>query len=120
MTPDLPGIYAVELTIANEKGEVETKQVSITNVDPTIPPDPADPVYDGVALYNENCMQCHGSLTNSSKKDRSITQIDSAINGGVACMKFNHTLSCAKPNTNLQLLKIGEIKAIADALKTVP
>ncbi|MCK4782547.1 MAG: hypothetical protein KAV87_02270, partial [Desulfobacteraceae bacterium] len=120
MTPDLSGIYSAELIVTNEKGGIDSKQISITVEDPTIPPDPTNPIPDGPALYGDHCMQCHKPLATSAKKDKTKVAIEAAIKGGEDCMQYQHNLSCPKPGTELQKLTSDEINAIAEALKTTP
>ena len=64
----------------------------------------AEPVvYDGVALYNTNCLKCHGDLSNSQKYNRTAAQIQNAI-GSVA------------PMSSLSFLTAPEVNSIAQAL----
>ena len=65
-----------------------------------------DLVLDGVALYQENCMGCHGPLANSTKKNRSVLQIKNAISQ-------NSTMS---KESYLKLLIDSQIESISDTL----
>jgi mono/diheme cytochrome c family protein len=60
---------------------------------------------NGSALYQTNCSGCHGALASSSKKGRTATQIQTAINGNVGGMG------------GLSALTPAQVAAIADALK---
>lgn len=60
---------------------------------------------DGAALYTQYCAGCHGSLANSSKKGRTASQIQSAING-VSSMR------------SLSFLTSAQVQAISTALAT--
>jgi mono/diheme cytochrome c family protein len=70
---------------------------------PTPTPTPVPGTIDGAALYNSNCSGCHGALASSSKKGRSASQIQSAING-VGSM------------SGLKSLTSAQVAAIATAL----
>ncbi len=61
---------------------------------------------DGATLYADNCAGCHNSLANSTKQNRSATQIQTAINNNTGGMSSLSTLTTA------------EVQAIADALVT--
>ncbi|MBU0484272.1 MAG: CxxxxCH/CxxCH domain-containing protein [Proteobacteria bacterium] len=60
----------------------------------------------GETLYADNCAMCHAGLAASSKKDRTASQIQTAINNNVGNMGFLSGLTAA------------EIQAIAEALTT--
>lgn len=61
---------------------------------------------DGEALYQENCLGCHGALATSNKRNRSALQIKNAINQ-------NSTMLA---QSFLQLLTDEQIEQIANAL----
>lgn len=46
-----------------------------------------DPLLNGKTLYTTNCVGCHGSISSSTKKDISVTRLNSAINE-VTAMSF--------------------------------
>lgn len=56
-------------------------------------PTPA-PALDGAALYNQYCAGCHGSVM----RGRSVSSIQSAINGNLGGMGFLRTLTAAQLN----------------------
>ncbi len=60
---------------------------------------------DGPTLYANNCMSCHGSLNNSSKRNSTSLEIQNAI------INYN-----AMRIENLQFLSQEQIDAISDAL----
>ncbi len=66
-------------------------------------PDPATPP-DGVALYNSECAGCHSPLNNTTKPERTATQIQTAIDNNVGNMG------------SLSTLTSSEVQAIADVL----
>jgi len=59
----------------------------------------------GLELYNRNCLQCHGDISNSEVLYRTASQIESAIES-VSVMQTE----------NLQSLNSDQIQLIADAL----
>ncbi|MBI5189787.1 MAG: hypothetical protein HZA22_03810, partial [Nitrospirae bacterium] len=61
---------------------------------------------DGAALYAGECEPCHGTLANSTKKNRSAAQIQAAINGDAGGMGY------------ITYLAAADIQAIATALST--
>jgi len=61
---------------------------------------------NGSMLYADNCADCHGSVTSSTKKNRSASAISSAISGNFGGMGF------------LSGLSAEQIRAIADSLAT--
>ncbi|TAN41530.1 MAG: cytochrome c, partial [Nitrospirae bacterium] len=67
---------------------------------------PAAEVMDGIALYNANCSICHGGFNSSSKAQRNVEQIQSAI-ANVGMMK------------GLGNLRGQQIAAIAGSLATI-
>lgn len=67
------------------------------------PEEPEEPVMDGANLYKVKCSGCHGNLANSSKHDKSKSEILSAL-GRVKAMK------------NL-IISEEEVAKIAQALK---
>ncbi len=67
------------------------------------PPPPPTPV-DGATLYTNNCSGCHGALANSTKLNRTASQIQAAIDANIGGMGGLNTLTTT------------EVQAIADAL----
>jgi len=68
---------------------------------PAATPDPnymASPVVslDGASLYAANCASCHGAVTNSSKQNRTFSQIKNAITGNAGGMGSLGALSDAQ------------------------
>ena len=63
---------------------------------------------DGAALYGTNCAGCHNPLATSSKKGRSATQIQNAINNNTGGMG----------TSSLRSLTSAQVAAIATALAT--
>jgi len=88
--------YFFIVTAVNANGEsTPSSQVSATTS-----------ALDGVALYATNCDGCHNSLANSSKHNRTATQIQNAINANRGGMGSLSTLTSA------------EVQAISDVLPT--
>jgi uncharacterized protein YjdB len=74
---------------------------------PSSPPPPTPPPSpDGAALYAGNCANCHNPLASSTKKGRSATQIQNAINNNTGGMG------------SLSGLTSAQVAAIAAALAT--
>jgi mono/diheme cytochrome c family protein len=71
----------------------------------TTTPPPPPPTTDGASLYATYCASCHGSLSTSSKQDKTAAQITSAISS-VSSMR------------SLSNLTADQIAAIAAALAT--
>lgn len=65
------------------------------------------PALDGAALYAQYCAACHGALASSTKQNRTLTQISTAIN----------TVS---QMSSLTGLTTAQRQAIADALYVAP
>ncbi|MBI5640885.1 MAG: c-type cytochrome, partial [Nitrospirae bacterium] len=69
-------------------------------------PPPPPTTTDGPTLYAQNCASCHGTLASSTKKNRTATQIQNAINAGTGGMG----------STALRALTTTQVAAIATAL----
>ena len=65
--------------------------------------EPEEPEIDGYSLYADNCAACHGAIENSSKRDKTASQIENAIANVDSMMQFS-------------VLTNDEIQAISDAL----
>ncbi|MBI3563062.1 MAG: c-type cytochrome [Gammaproteobacteria bacterium] len=92
--------YTVTLAVQDAKN-ITGVASTIVVISATPPPPPTD----GAALYATYCRSCHGALATSTKLNRTITQIQTAINtnaGGVM-----GTLNGLTPT---------QVQAIADAL----
>ncbi|MDA8427737.1 MAG: DUF5666 domain-containing protein [Geobacteraceae bacterium] len=88
--------YFYVLTALNSVGSsAPSAQVAATT---------AAPALDGAALYAANCAGCHNALANSSKRGRTATQIQTAINANTGGMGF------------LSFLTPAQVQAIATAL----
>ena len=75
----------------------------------TLPGDPTSnpgALTSGEALYGTYCAGCHGSLASSTKKGRTVTQIQNAINANAGGM------------VSLSSLTPAQVAAIATALAT--
>ena len=62
------------------------------------------PTLDGISLYAQNCVNCHGDLANSTKIPTTTTAVQSAIDNNVGNMSI---LSSLSPD---------EVQAIVDTL----
>jgi fibronectin type 3 domain-containing protein len=77
--------YYYIVTAVNSAGEgTASAQASATTA--------AAPVLDGLALYNTNCVSCHGT----SKMGKSAAAIQGAISGNIGGMNYLSTLSAAQ------------------------
>ncbi|HEX9860696.1 MAG TPA: cytochrome c, partial [Nitrospirota bacterium] len=97
------GTYTYEVDALGSTGAVLAKSnvVSVT-VNVVV-------IVDGPTLYATYCQSCHGSLATSSKKGRTATQIQTAINNNAGGMGY------------LSILTPAQVQAIATALVvTVP
>lgn len=65
----------------------------------------------GAALYQTNCNLCHSSSGSGYKKDKTTDQIAQAIQ--------NPLISSMYSSTSLKLLNATELRAIAQAVKTI-
>jgi hypothetical protein len=59
---------------------------------PTPAPTPTPMAETGVSLYNQYCSGCHGPVATSTKRNRTLTQLNNAITG-VATMRNLSTLT---------------------------
>lgn len=85
----------------------EYKSQSITLTEENSPPNQIEAEeIDGVLVYNQQCMNCHGALVSSTKRNKSFALIDTAILNVPAMSGIK--------------LKPEEIEAVALVLKDAP
>jgi hypothetical protein len=83
-TPDgSQDLATLDLFVGDSSGE---------GPNPTPTPTPMPTVETGASLYNQHCSGCHGPLATSTKRNRSLTQLNNAITG-VATMRNLSTLT---------------------------
>lgn len=68
---------------------------------------PSDQVAYGVTLYEELCASCHGEFAATTKPKRSVRRLRSSIEHFPAM-------------NDLEFLNDEQLRAIAEALKTIP
>jgi len=99
-TPTTPGIYNVTFMLEDANPNTMVHQ------DITVTVNAAVTTPNGTALYGSLCAGCHGPLVTSTKKGKSATTIQNAIN----TISFHNT-------TAIKALTVDEITAIATALQ---
>lgn len=77
---------------------------------PSNPTPSAPDNLNGISLYAENCMSCHGDLANSTKRNSSATGIQEAINENAQMKVLNY----------LKALTPAQIEKIAEVLSDAP